>query len=1509
MVEIGRIKSALLKHGTHRSYDELLLLKAYLAESEFVKNTLSAGLFPKQLDELCRSLLLETVERGDRVIRQNAVADRMFIVLSGSCEVKVKHKVDLAHGESEVREKTVFVCLPGTHFGERSLMNDEPRAASVYAKEPSDLIVITKLAYNTLLKGAVADSNAMAAKTEQPGTKAHLMKVLGKKREDRTKLEIEAVAGYLNWRIPFFRKFTPEQQLELCRVSEAVSIFGETVLFKQGTVGEAFYVILTGSVEVWVATQDEMAVMTTLAQNALAKGGSSSAAKNAGSVNPLKSGLGSKVAMLSVGDTFGERALENEDSLRMASIVTCDSQTDLLVISREDYYKLVSALTNSALMDKITLLRRTDMFRNTDATFLREMARYMVSARYDIDDYLFHAGTKATQMIIIEAGEVMVEVQVKTYSTTAAGNVITAIEEEREGGEEDSVLTGESEKDGAEVRARLHNDEIVELGRVAPNSVIAPYTTQAASPGERITHPESVRATTLVKAYTLGIHDFYSNMNKESKAEIVKIVAHHVRSSMPALWEQVPLRFGQKEWHQQVAWKKYKEYIRDKNKSLTYTEALKFYSNIFVTPDSGNVHQNRHGAISKVHVPDFISTMEKEGNALLTEEEMAYTADLGAHLLDDEASTFSVDSATVKRRQVTMSWGIKEKEKERETASKQLGIDITSTHPVVSKALASDAKREKQRLLDTIRGATAKSTTPAAVTTEDSLVSKRTLSTDGSLVANLKGGDGDDDVRRYAFSLIHFHQEVHSATPATIGVNRLLSVHLRHCGTMKSCDAAKRAADKQMQEALIILFGSDLSKADQLNLKWRSFTGFESVALDNPDIIVVYCRSVPVEYACINPERNLLDMPFPSFCKQKRQFFSCMRMKSIQMPKVVAPDVEVPRKKRRSKKKKPPKINEYGIEYADTDDEGSADEEEVISLDKRLQAEGLPATSKYKKDKFTLQMSHPFMLHELSSFAETLATSTTHGGSLKYGKTFEASQVKKDPLMVLTRASSLPADLFHDQHSVSQSRPGTKASEAPHSRGGPRRETSLLDANSAILSPKPNVEEKKEVEYICVLPLYQWIILEEDTIQKYDITQIPSSDSPTASARTTIMARDTVVPFGGGSVGPQTSDSPPMQQQLGGKASRDVETNSRLRRQTRLHGRDSVDTAFFEAGMTSMRDASTGKEDALPAVDPSVIRDLEKSLATKDLSKTIERFQAQEIEDEARAKEEKKLSLLLRRSSLATKSVGSVASAGVLGGLDQASVSSVGSASLDRRQSMVSRLGSKGGQQQSDTGSKGDDKTMDFVLTEEKGQALTEVMRERMRMIRMNDKLCKDEGKMKPSLAKRIKLRSNMESGESSEDEDESTWDRSIMTTGSGSDKSDAYAIPKQDYKRGVAYRGRASNSGAFEPGGMGLLGQRMDMYEALNHLPPSRSVVEKDLIRSKSLSALANKGKASKFGLGTSSLVDTDSQSVGSDSSSGRSSAKKSGSLAGNSIASASERPLSKNLATLRTINSLVDF
>lgn len=1436
MADIARIKSALLKNGTYRSYDELLLLKAHLAKSDFIRNTLSAGLFPKQLDELCRSLMLESFEANELIIRQNAVADKMFIVLSGSCDIRVKHRVELAHGESEVREKTVFVCMQGMHFGERALMNDEPRAASVVAKERTDTIVITKLVYNNLLKSAVADSNAMAAKAEKPGTKGHLMKVMGKKRESRTKLEIEAVAGYLNWRIPFFRKFTPEQQLELCRVSEAVSIWGETVLFKQGSIGEAFYVILTGTVEVWVSTADEITVGNVLSVQKSEKGGPST-----GSKADIKKGLGAKVATLGMGDTFGERALENEDSMRMASIVTCESLTEMLVISREDYHKLVSALLNSTLMTKITLLRKTDLFRNVDATHLRELARYMEAKRYEIEDYLFRADTRATELIIIDVGEVVVEVDIKTYSTTTG----TGAGLDDESGLTDKYLDADGETRGNNTNtngtaprlAKIQAHETIELGRIAPASVLAPYVTQLLSPGERVLHPESVRATTLVRAYAVGLHDYYSNMKRESKKEITSIVASHVRSALPSLWEQTALRFGQKEWHQQAAWKKYKEHIRDKKKSLTYNESLQTFTNILLTPNSGNIFQNRRGAIRDIDKPVFFKELEEQGQAKLTEEDLAYTSHAMDHVLEDAESTYSDDTATMLKRSVDIRWGLKPKEKKRDSASKQLGIDITSTHPIVAGALASNAKREKQRLLDTLRGASENASTPAQGSEDNG---------DGGFLRNgsmSRGSEDDPDTRRLPFSLVHLHQETHQATPASVGVNRLLSMHMRHCGTMHSCKDAKYVADQQMREALTLLFGGDMSKAPQLGLVWRSFTGFESLALDKSDLLIVYCRSVPVEYACISPEKNLLDMPYPSICKQRRQFYACMRMKAIAMPKVVIPNPETPQIRRRKRAKKPVKYNEYGLEYDDTDEDGSADEDDMLAKDRQLQAEGLPSGHSYKIDKLRIAVTQPFLLQELKSFAETLATSTTHAGSLMYGKTFLASKLKADPLLTLTRATSLPADLFHGKFadgggSVSFAESPSRAHV--NSRGGGKKDLSLMEQGpSETLSHKPNVEQKGEKEYVCVLPLYQWIVIDEKTLVKYDIEQIKAWEGD--DARTQI-----------------TSDPDHFVKTAPMRAAE---------RKLRLRGRDSVDLAFFEAGMTS--NTSAFASGVVPTVEPHLVRGMENKIAAKNLSDTVHKVHLQRREDDIAAREEARRKHLYRGSNLSSRSLNSsvVSSPTLLGEGSTVATGGGGSpdgCSVSRKKGIAPSKAHQGDAYHTE-----EEDALSFAITKEREQALADVIRERMRMIHLNDKLCMDEGKMKPIQQAKMRRegeKRNARSTASLNDKDVEDYssDEDELGLASSFSTGDLGTSTKKSYMRGVSYVG-GGNSGALgAPGGMGLLGQRMDMYDALNSLPSSRTAREREILRSNSLNARNNKrNKSSKESLTSGSIASSGGSGV----------------------------------------------
>ena len=274
-----------------------------------------------------------------------------------------------------------------------------------------------------------------------------------------------------------------------------------------------------------------------------------------------------------------------------------------------------------------------------------------------------------------------------------------------------------------------------------------------------------------------------------------------------------------------------------------------------------------------------------------------------------------------------------------------------------------------------------------------------------------------------------------------------------------------------------------------------------------------------------------------------------MRMKAIEMPKVVIPNPEAPQIRRRSA------ICLTSTAWSTTTPTTMAVlTKTMCSLTTGICRRRAPSGHSYKMDKLKISVIQPFLLQELKSFAAQ-ATSTTHMGSLMYGKTFLASKFKSDPLLTLTRATSLPHDLFHGKFAErglagssvsfadSPSRPNTT------SRGGSRKELSLMEQGpSQILSPKPNVEQKDDREYICVLPLYQWIVVDEDTLMKYDIGQIQAweDDEPEYTAH---ALHGPSLTFG---VKEKTSS----QNRPTGKR-----IYARSDRELRLRGRDSVDLA------------------------------------------------------------------------------------------------------------------------------------------------------------------------------------------------------------------------------------------------------------------------------------------------------------------------------------------------------------
>jgi len=92
------------------------------------------------LESLVGRLIHLTVPAGTEVVRQGEKGDRFYIVRTGSADVLVDGFL-------------VGSATPGGYFGERALLRDVPRMATVRSREPMELIALQQLDFVTALTG------------------------------------------------------------------------------------------------------------------------------------------------------------------------------------------------------------------------------------------------------------------------------------------------------------------------------------------------------------------------------------------------------------------------------------------------------------------------------------------------------------------------------------------------------------------------------------------------------------------------------------------------------------------------------------------------------------------------------------------------------------------------------------------------------------------------------------------------------------------------------------------------------------------------------------------------------------------------------------------------------------------------------------------------------------------------------------------------------------------------------------------------------------------------------------------------------------------------------------------------------------------------------------------------------------------------------------------------------------------------------------------------------------
>ena len=97
-----------------------------------------------ELSQICDAIRVEYVDKGKTVIKQNEKGDKFYILDEGECYASII----FSHNEEPIKVKEY---QKGDYFGERALIKNEPRAATIVTKTRCKFLVLDRYAFKRLL--------------------------------------------------------------------------------------------------------------------------------------------------------------------------------------------------------------------------------------------------------------------------------------------------------------------------------------------------------------------------------------------------------------------------------------------------------------------------------------------------------------------------------------------------------------------------------------------------------------------------------------------------------------------------------------------------------------------------------------------------------------------------------------------------------------------------------------------------------------------------------------------------------------------------------------------------------------------------------------------------------------------------------------------------------------------------------------------------------------------------------------------------------------------------------------------------------------------------------------------------------------------------------------------------------------------------------------------------------------------------------------------------------------
>lgn len=220
---------------------------------------------------------------------------------------------------------------------------------------------------------------------------------VSKPPKERTEGMIEQILPWFRKRSELFKSQKTEIVKDIVKNCQFMTCKRDHVVIKQGDKGDCFYIILSGSVAIYIHTHlDEGGISYVDHTDEFGLSGKPKELD--------RTPFGNYVGTIPAGKSFGELALINADCVRNASIIA-DETTDLLIVNRELYSRSLKAFQEKEFNEKKTFVEEYPLFKGWQTRYKKQLAMSLRKEKVNFDGIVVKQGCPVDGICFLLSGQ------------------------------------------------------------------------------------------------------------------------------------------------------------------------------------------------------------------------------------------------------------------------------------------------------------------------------------------------------------------------------------------------------------------------------------------------------------------------------------------------------------------------------------------------------------------------------------------------------------------------------------------------------------------------------------------------------------------------------------------------------------------------------------------------------------------------------------------------------------------------------------------------------------------------------------------------------------------------------------------------------------------------------------------------------------------------------------------------------------------------------------------------